>query len=418
MYAAVGYAIELKSGQPWENFVRERILRPLDMNSSVYTISDMTNAPDFAVPFTEKRDSTEIHRIPYYEDTAGLAPAGALISNIEDISHWLMALMSDGKFLGKQVIPQEVLKATLEPAIALHNTRGEAYGFWEMLNSAYGLGRQTAAYRGHLLAFHGGALGGFFSQISYLPHDHIGVIVLVIGEHCASLTDIVSYNTYERLLGMDETPWSQRLLAIHKKAKLAETQARAKAGAQCVPDTKPSHPLEAYLGEYENPAYGILKIGFKEDQLQFDFHKVKLPLAHFHYDRFDTPDDELDGKSSVNFLTSPLGDVDKATMSLDQGEVTFIRKRDSLDRGTLQQLAGDYESPSGFKFRVVLKEDGSLSRVIPGAPELKLLPYKGLKFRTKEFSDLSFEFMQENGAVTALKEVDPAGEFTHKRRKE
>src|ERR1051326_9005922 len=197
MYAAVGYAIELKSGQPWENFVQERILRPLEMNSSVYSISDMTNAPDFAVPFTERRDSNEIHRIPYYEDTAGLAPAGALISNIEDISHWLTALMGEGKYGGKQVLPQDVLKATLEPAIALHNTRGEAFGFWEMLNTVYGMGRDTAAYRGHLLAFHGGALGGFFSQISYMPQDHIGVIVLVIGEHCANLTDVVSYTTYE-----------------------------------------------------------------------------------------------------------------------------------------------------------------------------------------------------------------------------
>jgi hypothetical protein len=39
-----------------------------------------------------------------------------------------------------------------------------------------------------------------------------------------------------------------------------------------------------------------------------------------------------------------------------------------------------------------------------------------LKFRTKEFSDQSFEFVMENGHVTALKEADPAGEFTHKRR--
>jgi metallophosphoesterase (TIGR00282 family) len=376
----------------------------------------MTNTPDFAVPFTEKRDSSEIHRIPYYEDTAGLAPAGALISNIEDISHWLSALMGDGKYLGKQVLPADVLKATLQPAIALQNVRGETRGFWEVLNPAYGMGRQTAAYRGHQIAYHGGALGGFFSQISYMPQDHIGVIVLVIGEHCSSLTDVVTYNAYERLLGMNETPWSQRLLDIQKKSKQAETQARAKAGAQCVPDTKPSHPLEAYVGEYENPAYGVLKIGIKKDQLQYDFHKVQLPLIHFHYDRFDTPDDELEGKSSVNFLTGPLGDVEKATMSLDQAEVTFVRKPESLDSRTLQQLAGDYQSPSGAKFPIALKEDGSLWRVTPGAPEMKLLPYKGLKFRTKEFSDRSFEFVLENGSVVAMKEVDPAGELVPKLR--
>jgi CubicO group peptidase (beta-lactamase class C family) len=417
MYAAAGYLIELQSGKPWEEFVQTRLLQPLEMRSTVFTIASMTNTPDFGVPFTERRDSTEIYRTPYYEDTAGLAPAGALISNIEDLSHWLIALMNDGKYLGRQVVPPDALKATMEPAMALPNTEGEGFGFWENLNPAYGMGRDVASYRGHLLTYHGGALGGFFSQISFMPQDHIGVIVLVIGQHCASLNNIVGYYIYERLLGLSETPWSARRLEIHNKAKKAGTEARAKAGAQCVPQTSPSHPLEVYVGEYEHPAYGLLRIGLKDGKLQFDFHKIRLPLAHFHYDRFDTPDDEIDGKWSVNFGTNPLGDITKATMSLDEAEVTFVRKPTTLDHGTLQQLAGPYESPSGFKFQVVLKEDGSLCAVFPGEPELKLVPYKGLKFGVKDFSDLTFEFLMDNGRVTAIKVVEPSGEYLHKREK-
>jgi len=417
MYAAAGYLIELQSGKPWEEFVQTHLLQPLQMNSTVFTIASMTNAPDFGVPFTERRDSTEIYRTPYYEDTAGLAPAGALISNIEDMSHWLIALMNDGKYLGRQVVPPEVLKATMEPAMALPNAEGEGFGFWETLNPAYGMGRDVASYRGHLLTYHGGALGGFFSQVSFMPQEHIGVIVLVIGQHCAVLNNVVGYCVYERLLGMSETPWSARWLEIQKKAKKAGTEARAKAGAQCVPQTSPSHPLEAYTGEYEHPAYGLLRTGLKAGQLQFDFHKIRLPLAHFHYDRFDTRDDEIDGKWSVNFGTNPLGDVTKATMSLDEAEVTFVRKPAALDRGTLQQLAGPYETPAGFKFRVVLKEDGTLCTVFPGQPELKLVPYKGLKFGVKEFSDLTFEFLMDNGQVTAIKAVEPSGEYLHKRDK-
>jgi CubicO group peptidase (beta-lactamase class C family) len=416
MYAAVGYMIELNSGKTWEEFVRERILRPLVMNSSVFSIADMTKASDFGVPFTEKRDSTDLHQIPFYEEQQGIASAGALISNVEEMSHWLIALMNDGRYLGNQVLPTKVLKATLDPAIALRNVQGEALGFWEVLNAAYGMGRQTASYRGHLLTYHGGAIGGFFSQISFMPQDHIGVVVLVIGRHCASLNNIISYHIYERLLGLDETPWSQRLLEIEKKGKKAATEARAKAGVQKVPDTKPSHRLEAYAGEYEHPAYGILKIGLNEGKLQFDFHKIHLPLAHFHYDRFDTPDDELDGKWSVNFATSPLGDVDRSTMSLDEAEAVFMRKPATPQINVLEQLAGTYETPTGYKFQVLLKQDGSLYSAVPGRSELKLLPYQGLKFRLKEFSDQTWEFVMETGRVTALKQVGPSGEYIHKRK--
>ncbi len=74
-----------------------------------------------------------------------------------------------------------------------------------------------------------------------------------------------------------------------------------------------------YLGDYENPAYGVMKIGLEDTQLQFDFHKMRFPMTHFHYDRFDTPDDELDGKWSVNFRANPQGDIDQAVMSLANG---------------------------------------------------------------------------------------------------
>src|SRR5208282_276344 len=196
MYTGVGYVIQLKSGKRWEEFVRERIFTPLDMASSTFTIADMVKAPDHGVPFNEKRDSFELYEIPFYEDTEGVAPAGAIISNIDDLSHWLIALMNDGKYNGKQVLPADVLKATLQPAIALPNATGESQGYWELFNAAYGMARETASYRGHLLTMHGGDLPGFHSQISFMPNDHIGVIVLVIGDHSAPLYNVVSYNVY------------------------------------------------------------------------------------------------------------------------------------------------------------------------------------------------------------------------------
>ena len=416
MYAGAGYIIELQSGKTWEEFVRERIFKPLEMSSTGYSIAELKKQPDRGVPYTEKRDSSEIYEIPYYEETEGLAPAGAIISNIQEMSHWLAALMNEGTYAGKQILPADVLKATLAPSIALPNTMGEARGYWELLNPVYGMGRWTASYRGHQLAFHGGDINGFHSQISMMPQERIGVIVFVIGDHCAGLYNIVSYNVYERLLGMDQTPWSDRMLQARLKGKKAETEGRAKAGQDQVKNTKPSHPLADYAGDFEHPAYGVLRIGMKDSQLQFDFHTLVFPLTHFHYDRFDTPDDEQYGKFSVNFLTNPQGDVDRAAMSLDEAEVTFTRRAVTLDLATVKLLPGTYETPSGAKFQVALKEDGGLVVLLPGQPETKLLPYKGLQFHVKEFSDLTVEFVVENGQVKAMKQRDPSGEYVFPRR--
>jgi CubicO group peptidase (beta-lactamase class C family) len=416
MYAGAGYIIQLQSGEPWEQFVRERIFTPLAMNTTTFTIGDMVANPDHGVPYREKRDSFELYKIPFYEDTEGIAPAGAIISNVNDLSHWLIALMNDGKYDGKQVLPPNVLKATLQPAIGLPNSAGESQGYWEMLNPDYGMGRETGAYRGHLITFHGGDLPGFHSQISFMPNDKIGVIVLVISDHSAPLYNIVSYNVYERLLGMDQTPWSQRGLEQRLAAKKAETEARSKAGADRVPNTKPSHALADYTGEYESPSYGILKIGLENDSLQFGFHAFQYPLSHYHYDRFDTPDDEQWGRFSVNFRTNPQGDVDSAVISLDQAEVVFTRKPETIEQATLEKLAGTYLTPTKAKFQVQYQPGAGLSIVFPGGPPAKLIPVKGLRFRTPQFADVIYEFVMENGKVTALKERNPSGEETFPRQ--
>jgi len=412
MFAGVGYLIELQSGKTWEQFVRDRILQPLDMKSTGYTIADMVKQPEHGVGFTEKRDSFDLYRLPYYEDIEGVAPCGAVVSNIEDLSHWLIALMNDGQYRGRQVLPADVLRQTLQPAIGLPNTAAEQRGFWEVLNAAYGMGRQTAAYRGHLVTYHGGDLPGFHSQVSFLPRERIGVVVFVVGNHTAPLYNYVTYNVYERLLGLDQTPWIERGLDIRLKNKAAGTQARKKAGEDRVPNTRPSHALTDYVGDYENPAYGLLKIGLSGSELRFDFHKMKMPMTHFHYDRFDTPDDEENGKWSVNFRTNPQGDIAQAVMSLDEAEATFTRKPEMLAPGLLTQMAGSYQTPTGTKIQITYQEISGLALVPPGAPPQPLNQVKGLRFRTPQFSDTIFEFVVENGRVTALKERDPGGELS------
>lgn len=418
MYAGAGHVIELLSGKTWEAFVQERIFDPLGMSSSVFSIDDMVAKPHHGVPWTERRDSFELYEIPHYREAAGVGPAGSINSNLDDMSKWLIALVNDGKVGERQVIPATVLKETAKPSIALANTALETRGWGELLNPVYGTGRFTASYRGHLIRYHGGDINGFHSQVAMLPTEGYGVVVLVIGDHAAPLYNVVTYQVFERLLGLSPTPWSQRQLEIRLKGKQAGKEARAKAGAEQVPGTKPAHRGEAYVGEYEHPAYGVLAIEPAGEGLQFSFHKIRLPLSHFHYERFDTPDDEQDGKWSVNFVTSPQGEVDRAVMSLDQAEATFTRRVAAAlsARETLARYAGTYETPTGAKFQVVLQEDGTLGIAFPGSPFQKLRPWKPHAFRVPEFADVVVEFVVDGDRVTAMKQLTPSGQYTFPRR--
>ena len=82
-----------------------------------------------------------------------------------------------------------------------------------------------------------------------------------------------------------------------------------------------------------------------------------------------------------------------------------------LDPARLAQLVGTYVAPSGWTFQVVRKEDDALYLVVPGQPEEKLIPSKGLVFGIQRFANMTFEFVMENGQVTALKQNYPSGEY-------
>ncbi|RPH38203.1 serine hydrolase [bacterium] len=418
MYAASGYIIEYFTHRTWEDFLRERIFTPLEMNSTLFNIQEMVKQSDCFVPYNERRDKTVLYRLPYYEEAQGMGPAGSVISNINDLSKWLIALMNNGTYKGKQVIPANIVRATLAPSIALPNTQLETRGYGELLNPVYGMGRWSASYRGHYLAYHGGDLDGIHSQISCMPYDSIGVIVFVIGDQSAPLYNAISFNVYERLLGLSQTPWSERRLNDREKGRAEDKEGRGKAGGERIANTRPSHLLEDYTGEFVHPAYGVLHIAMKDSALQMNFHNMILPLKHFHYDRFDTPNDEQYGLWSLHYATNPQGEIDKIAVSLDESEVAFVRSADpSLsDPATLQQYAGKYETASGGVVDVTLKADNFLYLVVPGQPTYQLVPYKAGKFHMKGFSDLVFEFIRQNGSVTSMKQHDPSGEYELKRK--
>jgi CubicO group peptidase (beta-lactamase class C family) len=413
MFTAAGYVIQQLAGETWEQVVQHRIFDPLGMSHSTLDIEANLKGPEPAVPYSERRDSAVLYRQPYYTAEVAIAPAGAINSSVEDLSHWVIALLNRGRFEGKHVIPEAVLRETMTPSISLPNGALESRGWGENLNQYYGMGRWVSVYRGHLLALHGGDLPGFHSQISIMPNDSLGVIVLVIGDHVAPMYNGLMYDIYERLLGMSLTPWSQRLNEIRLKNKAAGSKARAVANVGQVAGTQPSHPLDDFVGEFAHPAYGVVTVARGDSGLTFEFHGIKLPLSHFHYDRFDTPDDEQDGKFSLDFRTNPMGEVDAVEISLDEAAVTFNRQVPAAltADSTLARYAGTYTSPSGGKVVVTFQPGKGLS--LRGGPDLQ--PWQPQRFRIKEFPDVVVSFTLEGGKVVAMRQRDPSGEYVFPR---
>jgi CubicO group peptidase (beta-lactamase class C family) len=401
MYAAAGQIIEYLSGQTWEEFVKDNILTPLNMTHSLFTVEEMQKQEDFMTPYYEKRDTNLLLQYPFYTRQQGIGPAGSIISSINDLSNWLIAQMNGGKFNNKQIISSNIVSETMQPASL---TASVPDRYFENLNSIYGMGRGTSSYKGHYRTQHGGAIGGIYSNVSFMPADSIGVIVFINGAHAGQLPGIITNIIYDRLLSLSDTPWNERNLKDYLKNKESSKEARKKPEVDRIPNTKPSHELSEYAGIYEDPAYGIMRITYENGALNFSFHNTTLPLYHYHYDRFVSPDDEIAGKWSLMFNVDAQGSIHQVKVSLDEKEVVFTRMADPKlsNPNFLKSLTGQYELDGRSVNIVIINNE----LIINTSPPQHLDPYKTNTFRVREFSDQLVEFILDaDGTPTGLKVI-------------
>lgn len=197
MYAAAGQITQYLSGKTWEEFIKSNIFTPLNMSHTIFVVEDMEKQPDYMKPYYEKRDTTILLPYPLYTSQQGIGPAGSIISSIEDLSNWLIAQMNGGKFNKKQVIPSGIIKETMKPSIPTSSVPDK---YFEYLNAVYGMVRGTSSYKGHYITQHGGAIGGIYSNISFMPADSIGIIVFTNGAHAGQLPVILENRGVARVL--------------------------------------------------------------------------------------------------------------------------------------------------------------------------------------------------------------------------
>jgi hypothetical protein len=214
--------------------------------------------------------------------------------------------------------------------------------------------------------------------------------------------NIVTMNIFDRLLGLDQIPWSQRMLASEAGGKNAEKEAKDKGYSSRKLGTHPSHELKDYAGDYSNPGYGTVAIALDGDKFTLTFNKITKPLEHYHYDQFQVPEDPLDPfqKMKALFITDFDGDISSLSMPLqpDVKDIVFTRMPDRQlnQRSFIEAFAGDYEIPgSPVPIKISLRGENTLIATVPGQPDYKLNPKRGTTFQLADIPGITIEFKRD-----------------------
>jgi CubicO group peptidase (beta-lactamase class C family) len=416
MFMTAGYMVGHIANTTWEKFVQERIFNPLGMDGSNFSVEDSKKAPDFALPYTLKEE--KIEEIPF-RNIDNIGPAGSINSSVTDMAKWILLNLNKGKWGDKQIITEATMSQIHGPQMAMPGS----IEYDEMLYNIYAMGWVITPYRGHLLLHHGGGIDGFISWVSFMPRDNMGLVVLTNSDS-SPLTQIIGFTAYDRLLGLKQVDWSKRFKEERDKAKEAEEKAKKEKEADRKTDTKPSHPLKDYAGDYENAGYGIISIKLEDDKLAGTYNAMTFPLKHYHYDIFEIEEGEpataMIKGLKVSFVTNKKGDIDQLSVPFqpDVKDIIFTRAaaQEMKEKSFLEQFVGEY-ALADTAFAISLKGDDTLILTIAGQPEYELVPYKGTEFNLKNLSGFSIKFnMNESGAVTEAILTQPNGVFTAKKK--
>jgi hypothetical protein len=251
-----------------------------------------------------------------------------------------------------------------------------------------------------------------------MPRDSIGVVVLT-NMNATGLTAVVRNNVLDRMLGMPEVDWNKRLLDERNRVRDNQAKAKNDEEAARVKDTKPSHPLESYVGKFDHPAYGVLEITKEGDGLSINIHGLKSALEHYHYDVFRAKDDRFYGGQKFSFVSNLSGDIDQIQSKIEPAvkEIVFTKKV-GIDVGgdALANYVGEYDF-GGESAKVYVKGEKTLFLFVNGQPEYELVAIKPNEFKIKTLEGFTIKFeVDSSGKATEMVSVQPNGTFRAKRK--
>lgn len=162
----LGEIVTAVSGQPWAEYVQEHIFRPLGMLSS-------SAAPDerilqhLANPYMLQRPDGTREVMEYY-DAGAIAPAGGIVSTVEDLGRFASLQFRGGPAGGDQILKGSTLRE-------MHRV----HWVYDSFSGGRGLGFYVSRRDDKNFIGHGGSIGAHVSHLLMVPSEKIAVIVAI-----------------------------------------------------------------------------------------------------------------------------------------------------------------------------------------------------------------------------------------------
>lgn len=264
-FLAAGQVIPKVTGRQWQDYVRDSILTPLQMNSTYTSLKKIQDSSAIVTAYTTSYTGT-LQQVPW-DRWDNLGPAASLLSNVSDLSHWLLFQLDSGNYAGQRIMPFSVLQRTRDINTIVGSRRSR---FTPTHITGYGLGLFVSDYAGKQVYWHTGGAAGIVSILSFVPEEKLGVAILTTNDNQDFYMELRN-QILDAYLGVKFQNRS-KLFAYGARLELKKSLDTIGNWQDRVKGMAPPLLLTAYAGHYTNPLYGSMDIHVKEGRLALVFN--------------------------------------------------------------------------------------------------------------------------------------------------
>jgi len=202
LYIIAGEVVTRVSGMSWDDFIEQKIFKPLGMTHSATSFDRLKDTSDIIDGHAEVEGKVQVIARSLLK--VGHS-AGGINSSIADLSKWVELQLADGKYgdnLSKQLFSHEVHQEMWTPQtiIPVHNP-----GPYNTHFASYGFGFGLSDVKGYKQVTHTGGLEGMVTQITMIPELNLGIIVLTNQQEGGAFSSITNQikDAYFGITGTD-----------------------------------------------------------------------------------------------------------------------------------------------------------------------------------------------------------------------
>ncbi len=154
-----GYVLQIRSGLPFQEYVKRKLLDPLGMKASTFDIERIK---------ADSRKAIGHSGFPFKPPVeVPMVPSGGFYTNAAELARYVQWHLDGGKVDGRPLLRESLYRQMAEiPERLPHQTEG------------YGLGIGVDHSHGKLLLNHGGGGFGFLAEMEWHPDWKLGIVCL------------------------------------------------------------------------------------------------------------------------------------------------------------------------------------------------------------------------------------------------